>query len=106
MRAIVFGDPAVRDFIDRDGIEVVQLLASAPDSDDKIPSLQKPEMLGHSLPRHVHALAKFAERLSILFVESIQELPAAGVRERLEHSVVFGIHGFIMQPFGCMSNGI
>src|SRR6266536_164030 len=48
-RAFVFADPAVGDLVDGDGIEVVQLLAPAPECRHEIRFLQNSEMLGDRL---------------------------------------------------------
>src|SRR6516165_1674676 len=97
--ALVFPDPALGDLIDRNWIEVVQLLAAAPRRGDQIGALENGEVLAHRLPRHVEARTQLAQGLAIVRAQPIKKLPAARVGQRLEHL----IHGHNMQPFGCLS---
>ncbi|BBU29720.1 hypothetical protein BTHE68_34540 [Burkholderia sp. THE68] len=60
-------------------------------------------MLRHGLARHAKAVAQIAERLAILRVQPVEQLPAARVRKRAKNRIV--IHERIMQLFGCMSSG-
>jgi hypothetical protein len=59
--AFVFVDPTPIDLVDRDGIEIVELLASVPDDDDEVCFFQDNEMLGHCLTGHVEQLRQPAE---------------------------------------------
>src|SRR5437773_4597487 len=61
--AFVFANPALGDLVNRHWIEIMQLLAPAPDDGDQIRRFQQQEMLGHRLPRHVQVFAQLAERL-------------------------------------------
>src|SRR6476469_7662294 len=102
--ALVLADPSLRDLVDRYRIEVVQLLAAAPDGRDEIGALQYGQVLAHRLPRHRRsrlgkARAKLVQGLAIVCVEPVEKLSAAGIRQGLEHIV----HGDNMQPFGCLS---
>src|SRR6476469_6822605 len=102
--ALVLADPSLRDLVDRYRIEVVELLAAAPDGRDEIGALQYGQMLAHRLPRHGRsrlgkARTNLVQGLSIVRVEPVEKLPAAGIRQGLEHIV----HGDNMQPFGCLS---
>jgi len=54
--AFVFVNPTPIDLVDRDRIEIVELLASAPDDDDEICFFQDDEMLAHCLTGHVEQL--------------------------------------------------
>ena len=77
MGALVLGNPALRDLIDRDWIEVMQFFPSSPNRDDQVGLLQNLQMLGHRLPRHVHLLAQIPERLPVALVQAIEKQPAA-----------------------------
>ena len=59
--ALVFVNPTPIDLVDRDGIEIVELLASPPDDDNEVCFLQDDEMLGHCLTGHVEQLRQLAE---------------------------------------------
>src|SRR5262245_4779159 len=81
----------------------MELLAAAPQNGHEVRLLQQDEMLGHGLPGHVQVGAELPERLPVVSTQTVQQLPAAGVGQRLEDLVHIGIHGYIMQPLGCMS---
>src|SRR5262245_9947573 len=103
--ALVLADPALRDLVDRHRIEIVQLLAAAPDGRDEVRALENGEMLAHGLPRHRRSglgepFAKLVQGLAVPRMEPIEKLPAAAVGQRPEHFV----HGDNMQPFGCLSS--
>src|ERR1700730_18965718 len=97
-----FSNPALLDFMDRDRVQVMQLLASLPLGDDKIGSLKHTEMLCDRLPAHVQTLAELAEGLTVGLEQSVKQLPAAGIGERLE-DVIHCSH-FNMQVINCMSS--
>jgi hypothetical protein len=44
-------------------------------------------MLGDRLPGHVETSAELVKRLTVVGMQAIQQLPPAGVRQRLEHRV-------------------
>src|SRR6266516_2894929 len=88
--AFVFGNPALGDLVNRHWIEISQLLAPAPDDDDKVRRLQQEEMLGHRLPRHVEVFTQLAERLPVALVQLVEQLSAAFVRQGLEHGIHLG----------------
>src|ERR1041385_5150316 len=71
--AFVFANPALGDLVQRHWIEIMQLLAPAPDDDDKIRRFQQEEMFGHRLPRHVQVLAQFTERLPVVLAQLIEQ---------------------------------
>src|SRR5262245_2718156 len=99
---LVFPDPTLGDLMNRDGIEVVQLLAAALDGRDQIGALQNPQMLADRLPRHGKPRTQLVQGLTVLRVEPIEKLAAARVGQRPEHV----IHGHNMQPFGCLSRDV
>src|SRR6266498_5885616 len=90
--AFVFGNPALGDLVNRHWIEIMQLLAPAPDDDDKVCRLQQEEMLRHRLPRHVEVFTQLAERLPVALVQLVEQLSAAFVRQGLEHGIHLGSH--------------
>src|SRR6478736_8853144 len=49
-------------------------------------------MLGYRLPGHVEVRAQFPERLPVALVQLIEQLPAAFVRQRLEHCIHLASH--------------
>jgi hypothetical protein len=57
-------------------------------------------MLGDCLARHVQPLAKVAERLAILPVQPVQQLPTACVCQSAKYGVVIHLH--YTQPFSCL----
>src|SRR2546429_8337022 len=99
--AFVFANPALGDLVNRHWIEIMQLLAPAPDDSDKIRRLQQQEMLGHRLPAHGEVFAQFTERLTASLVQLVQQLSPAFVRKGFEHCIHLRNN---MQPFGCMSS--
>src|SRR5262245_55684132 len=72
-------DPAFDNLVDRHRVEVMQLLAAAPNGDHQVGLFQKGEVLGHCLPGHVQMGAEFSEGLTIVCMEPVEELPAAWV---------------------------
>src|SRR5437899_4503044 len=75
--AFVFANPALGDLVNRHWIEIMQLLASAPDDDDQIRRFQQQEMLGDRLPRHVEVFAQVAERLPVLLAQLVEQFATA-----------------------------
>ena len=86
-RLLVFLDPTLVDLVDRDGIEEVQLFASAPLDRDEVRSLEELQMLGDGLSRHVQTTAQSAERLAILGVQPIEQFPTARVGQGFKNVV-------------------
>ncbi len=82
--AFVLANPALVDLMQRRRIEVVQLLAPMPQRDDEIGLLEQCEVLGDGLPRHVETGTQFPQRLAVLCIQPVQQLPPAGVGERLQ----------------------
>lgn len=85
--ALVLADPALVDFMNRNRIQVVQFLAPAPYGDDQIRLLEQEKVLGYGLTTHVRLPAKLAQSLPVVGVEPVEQFPASGIRERLEHHV-------------------
>ena len=71
----------------RHWIEVMQLLAPAPDGGDEIRRFQNDEMLGHCLPCHVEVLAQFAQRPPVALEQFVEQFSATWVSQRFEHRI-------------------
>jgi hypothetical protein len=87
-----FPYPAEVHVVDRNGVEVVQLLSSLPLDGDEIRVFEQPEMLCHRLSRHVEARAQLGQRLAAAFVQTVKQHPAVGVGQGFEHFVNL-LHG-------------
>ena len=74
-------------------------VTASPKGDNQVGYYEKGKMLGGGLPGHVETLAELAQGLTVLPMELIEQLPAAGIGQGLEDSV----HWEMMQPFGYMS---
>lgn len=85
--AFEFSNPALGDFIDRNGVEVMELFAPAPDGRDQICLFEYCEVFRYSLTRHIEFLTQFTQRLSAPCVKPIQQLPPARICERFEHRI-------------------
>ena len=85
--AFVFANPALGDLVNRHRIQIMQLLAPAPDDGDQIRRFQQQEMLGHPLPRHVQVFAQLAERLPVDLVQLIEQFSTTFVSQRFEHCI-------------------
>jgi len=68
-------------------VEIMQLLAPAPDNDDEIRRFQQQEVLGHGLSRHVEVFTQFAERLPVVLVQLVEQLSSALVSQCFEYCV-------------------
>src|SRR6185437_4620361 len=97
-RALILADPAVGDFMDRHGIEVVQLLAALPARCDEARVLENGEVLGHRLACHRVPFAEFVQCLAVPRVEIVQQLPPDRIGQRPEDRVQ--AHAGHMQPYG------
>src|SRR5437867_10422318 len=71
--AFIFANPALGDLVQRHWIEIMQLLAPAPDDGYQVRRFQQQEMFGYRLPRHVEVFAQFAERLTVAPVQLIEQ---------------------------------
>ena len=87
--------------MDRDGVEVVQLLAAMPDRADEIGRLENPEVFGNRLPRHGEAVAEFVQRLSVPHMKPVQQRAPRRVGQRFEDFIHDEDN---RQPNGCMSS--
>ena len=91
---LVLADPALVNFVDGNGIEVVELFAAVPDHGEEVGVFEDFEVLGHGLARHVEVGAEVAERAPVGLVQLIEKLSAAGIGERFENFIheVMGIY--------------
>src|SRR5262245_39225681 len=103
-RALEFSDPALGDRVDRHRVDEVELLAALALRRHQIGVLENSEMLGDRLARHIESPAQLPERLAVVRVQPVEQLPAAGIGKRAKNSVV--AHAFNMQPNGCLSRGV
>src|ERR1017187_3011987 len=85
--AFVFANPALGDLVDRHRIEVMQLLAPAPDHDDQMRRLEQQEVFGDRLPRHVEVRAKVAKRLPVAPMQLVEQLSPAFVSQGFEDCI-------------------
>jgi len=97
---IVLANPAPVDLVNRHWIQIMQLLAPAPDDDNQVRRFEQTKVLGDRLARHVQVPAQIGQRLAVALVQLIEQLPAAAVRQRFEHCIHSPEN---MQPKGCMS---
>src|SRR6266481_3465922 len=72
----------------------MEFLAAPPHGDDQVGGLQQPQVLGDCLAGHVERLAKFAQGLTVIHPQNVQQLSATGIGERLENPVF--LHGGII----------
>jgi len=77
--ALVFADPTLINLANRHWVEVVQLLAPAPDGRHEIGCFEKREMLGHRLPCHVQVLAKLSQSLTAVPMQLIEQFSPARI---------------------------
>jgi hypothetical protein len=76
------------DLTDRDGIEVVVLLAPHLAPGDEVRRLEHGEVLHDTEPRELgDHRTQLTQRQPVLFHETIEEAPARGFGERSEHVV-------------------
>jgi hypothetical protein len=87
LRAFVFADPALGDFVDGHRIEVMELFASAPDDCDKVRAFEQVEVFGHGLAGHGEVGTQVRERLPAAFTQRVEQLAAAPVGEGFEHFI-------------------
>src|SRR5215471_11063386 len=103
-RAFEFADPSVVDFLERDRVEKVELLAAAPLRHDESCAFEHTQVLRHRLTRHVVVIAQLRQRLPVMSVEQVQQLSTARIRQRLEDCIRIPAHSSDnMQVITCMS---
>jgi len=85
--SLIGADPPLVDLVDRHRIEVVQLLATAPNRDHQVRVFEQRKVLANRLASHGKACTKATERLTVFTVESVEENPARRVGESLKDLV-------------------
>src|SRR6185436_9290095 len=99
--ALEFPDPAFADLMDRNRIEVVQLLTAMPQRGDEVGRFENPKVLCHRLSRHGEAVAELVQRLSVPGVKPVEQRAPRGIGKRFEDL----IHGSDNRQLkGCMSS--
>ena len=83
----VLAHPPVVDEPDRHGVQVVQLLAALPPCDDEPGLLEQLEVLHDAEAGHREPLHERTERLPVLAIERVEQLPASRVGQCAEHRV-------------------
>ena len=88
----VLADPPFVDLLDRDRVEVVELLPALPSRGDDAGVLQDAEVLGDAEPGHLRPgldeVRQLRERAAVPLEERVHQQPADGICQRLEHEVV------------------
>jgi hypothetical protein len=83
----VFANPPLVDLVQRHWIQIVQLLAPAPNDGHQLRFLKQKQMLRHCLARHVQMLTQLRQGLAVVLEQLIQKLSAACIRQRFEHCI-------------------
>ena len=73
--------------MNRDRVQVVELLSTASLRDDEVRFFENSEMLHDRLARYVVPLAEVAERLPVPCVEPVEEAATNGIGKRSEDTV-------------------
>jgi hypothetical protein len=100
--ALVLANPAIKDFADGHGIDVVQLFTASPDGNDKVCVLKFEQVFGYRLPCHVEVFTELAEGKAVIGMEPIKQPASSRIGERFKHLVLRCGHSCIMQLFGCI----
>jgi hypothetical protein len=67
-------DPPVLELVDRDRVEVVQLLPPSPEGADQVGGFEDGQMLGGRLARHLEAGAQLAKGLPLALVQPVEQI--------------------------------
>src|SRR5262249_18348500 len=86
-RLLELADPALVDFLERDRIEEMELLAAAPLHGDEVRCFEHGEVLRHALARHVEGLAELTQRCAVVCMQAMRELSAPWIGQRLEQEI-------------------
>jgi hypothetical protein len=70
--------------MDRNRVEVVQLLAAMPEGGDEVGGFENPEVFCDRLPRHGEAVAEFVQGLSVSGVKPVQQRAPRRIGQRFE----------------------
>jgi hypothetical protein len=91
-RALELVDPALLDLVQRDRVEVVQLLAPAPDRADQVGGLQHGQVPGGRLARHADVSDQLAQGLAVALVQPVEQVSPGEIAQRPEHVVHLSGH--------------
>src|SRR6266567_3633459 len=80
--------------MNRDGIEVVQLLPAPPVGADQVGGLQDSQVLRCRLPGHVKLPAQLAQGLPVALAEAVEQIPPGRVGQCLEDLVILCGHRY------------
>jgi hypothetical protein len=83
-RALELGDPSVVDFLQRNRVQEVQLLAPAPLDRYEVRRFEQREVLGDALPGHLEVLAELTQGLPVVHMQAVEKLASPGIGECLE----------------------
>ena len=84
---LVLSNPPLVNFVNRHRIQIMKFVPSAPNHGHQIRVLQQSKMFRHRLPRHIHAHAKLAKRLSVVRLQPVQQFSPRRIRQRFKHFV-------------------
>jgi hypothetical protein len=84
---LVLRDPARGDLVNRDGVQVVQLLAPAADSGHEVGGLEDREVLRDRLARHFQVRAEVRERLPVTRAQRVEQAPPRRTGQGTEDGV-------------------
>jgi hypothetical protein len=83
----VFRSPALEDFADGNGVEVVQLLAAVAPRDHEAPALEHAQVLHGAEAGHAAVAAELGERLAVALEQLVEQATAVPIGERLEDPI-------------------
>jgi hypothetical protein len=86
-------DPPFLHRVQRNGVEVVQLLAAAPDGAHQVRRDEQVQVLRRRLAGHRQRTAQLAQRLPVPLVQPVEQEAPGGVGQGLEHGVQVIGHG-------------
>ena len=87
LRALIFADPALVDFVNGNRVEVVELFAAAPDDGNEVGLFEEVEMFGHGLAGHVEVLTKLGQGLPVGLIKDIEQFAPTGIGQGFENFI-------------------
>lgn len=82
-----FRDPACVNFVQRHGVQVMQLFPTVPNDGHQVCLLQLLQVLSYGLACHVHVFTQRGQCLAALPMQQVRQTPAARVGKRFENFV-------------------
>lgn len=82
-----FRDPACVNFVQRQGVQVMQLFPTVPNDGHQVCLLQLLQVLSYGLACHVHVFTQRGQCLAALPMQQVRQTPAARVGKRFENFV-------------------